>query len=75
MDKTNNRKIRIPDALPLNDNPGMSEDIADALFEQAVDLAYKSFDDPNDDHIEAVYHRLVLNHQWGAGDVGAVTVH
>lgn len=75
MDKVNNRKIRIPAALPPNDNAGMSEEIADALFDRAVDLAYKTFDDPTDDHIETVYHRLVLNHQWGVGEAGAVTVH
>jgi len=75
MDKVNNRKVRIGAALPLGENPGMSEEICDALFDRAVDLAYKWFGDPTDDHIEAVYHRLVLNHQWGAGDAGAVTVH
>ena len=71
----NHRKIRIADALPLDENPDMSEELCDWLFERAANLAYKAFDDVTDDHVEAVYHRLVLNHQWGAADAGAVTVH
>lgn len=75
MDKINNRKIRIAAPLPHMDNAGMSEEMHEALFEAAADLAYQSFDEVSDDHIEAVYHRLLMNHQWGAGDAGAVTVH
>lgn len=56
-------------------NPDMSEEICDALFADATELTYQSFDDPTDDHIECVYHRLVANHQWGLGYAGAVTVH
>ncbi|MGB3290963.1 MAG: hypothetical protein WBA83_16950 [Burkholderiaceae bacterium] len=75
MDKPDNRKMRIAAALPQDHNPGMSEEICNALFERAADLAYDSFDDVTDDHIEAVYHRLMLNHQWGVGEAGVVTVH
>jgi len=75
MDKNNTRKIRIPPPLPPGHTAGMDEYICDGLFERAVNLAYRSFVDPTDDHIEAIYHRLVLNHQWGAGDAGAVTMH
>lgn len=56
-------------------NPAMDEDTLNALFAQATELAYRSFDYPSDDHIEAIYRRLLVNHQWGAGDDGAVTVH
>ena len=75
MDKTNNWKLRIHDPLPLDHNPGMSEETCNALFDRATDLAYRTFDDVTDDHVETVYHRLLLNHQWGAGEAGAVTVH
>lgn len=63
-----------PSLIAANDC-AMSEETCDALFEAAADLAYQSFGDVTDDHIEAVYHRLLINHQWGAGEVGAVTVH
>ena len=56
-------------------NSGMSEETYDALFSEAAELAYQSFDDVTDDHIECVYYRLVSNHQWGLGYAGAVTVH
>lgn len=74
MDNTN-RKIRIAPALPLHDNARMDEETADALFADATELAYIHFDDVSDDHIEGVYARLILNHTWGLGDAGAVTVH
>lgn len=54
----------------------MTEEIAQELFDQAVDLAYRAFDDQTtDDHIEWAYQRLVVNWQWGLGHDGAVTVH
>lgn len=56
--------------------PQMDEQIADALFERATDLAYAAFgQDTSDDHIDAVYERVVVNWLWGAGVDGAVTVH
>lgn len=75
MDKINHRKLRIASALPHADNAGMSEEMHEALFEAACDLAYRTFDEPSDDHIECVYARLVLNHAAGAGEDGAVTRH
>lgn len=68
--------MRIEETEAALQHAPMDEQVADALFERATDLAYQHFgQDTTDDHIEAVYHRLVLNHQWGAGDAGAVTVH
>lgn len=45
------------------------------LFEQAVHLAYGSFDLPTDDHILCIFARLVWNGQRGLENDGAVTVH
>jgi len=73
MDKTNN--IKIDPAQRAAQNDAMSEETADALFSHAADLAYDAFADTTDDHIEGVFARLVLNHAWGLGDEGAVTVH
>tara|TARA_R100000655_G_scaffold64330_1_gene102848 strand:+ start:668 stop:865 length:198 start_codon:yes stop_codon:yes gene_type:complete len=56
-------------------NQHMNEDTSKQLFDLAVDLAYQAFEEPSDDHIKGVYLRLVINHQWGLGDSGAVTVH
>lgn len=53
----------------------MADEIASQLFDEAVDLAYQAFDDPSDDHIQTVFARLALNHDWGLGSAGAVTVH
>jgi hypothetical protein len=75
MDETNTRKVRIAAALPLVDNAGMSEETYEALFDHATDLAYQAFDDPTDEHIVAIYMRLLINHLWGCDDMGAVTVH
>lgn len=75
MDKINNWKIRIAPGLEAANNDAMSEETADALFARATDLAYQHFPDATDDHIEHVYLRLIVNHQWGAGEAGAVTAH
>ncbi|TKR55344.1 hypothetical protein D7I39_11015 [Allopusillimonas ginsengisoli] len=45
------------------------------LFDEAADLAYQTFEDPTDGHIECVYVRLMLNHIGGGWHEGAVTVH
>lgn len=57
------------------DNLAMTEYDADALFDQAVNLAYATFDEPGDEHVTGLYSRLVWNYQRGLGDVGACTVH
>lgn len=44
------------------------------LFDQAVDLAYRTFDDPTDAHITAVYAVLVWHAQHGA-QVDALVLH
>lgn len=54
----------------------MSEALADALFDRAVDLAYEAFGDgTTDDHVETVFARLAMQWHWGAGVAGATTVH
>lgn len=60
-------------ALP--DNGPMTERQASTLFDQAVDLAYKAFAEPDDEHVLAIYSRLLWNWQRGLADAGAVTVH
>ena len=60
-------------ALP--DNGPMTEHQAQTLFDQAVDLAYQAFAEPDDEHILCVYSRLIWNYQRGLGEAGAVTVH
>ena len=44
------------------------------LFDQAVDLAYRTFDDPTDAHITGVYAVLVWQAQRGL-QADSVTVH
>ena len=54
----------------------MDENVADALFDRATDLAYRAFgENTTDDHIEWAYQRLVMQWRWGVGSAGVVTVH
>ena len=46
----------------------------EAMFEQAVQLAYETFDDPTDDHITGVYAQLVWGLTHGV-QIDSVTVH
>lgn len=45
------------------------------LMERALDLACRHFEDPTDDHIEAVFNRLAWNALRGESEAGVVTVH
>ena len=45
------------------------------LMERALDLACRYFENPTDDHIEAVFNRLAWNALRGESEAGAVTVH
>ncbi|MCI2809361.1 hypothetical protein [Eoetvoesiella caeni] len=56
------------------DNLAMTEYDAEALFDQAINLAYETFDDPTDGHITGVYAWLVWCAQRGA-QADCVTVH
>lgn len=68
--------MRIEEADSELHHAPMDEHVADALYERATDLAYAAFgQDTSDDHIDAVYERVVVNWLWGAGVDGAVTVH
>ena len=68
--------MRIEETEAALHHAPMDEQVADALFERATDLAYNAFgQDTSDDHIDAVYERVVVNWLWGAGVDGAVTVH
>lgn len=46
----------------------------EALFDQAVKLAYETFDDPSDAHITGVYAVLAWGNQRGL-DLAQVTIH
>lgn len=68
--------MRIEKAPESLHHPQMDEQVADALFERATDLAYQRFgEETTDDHIEWAYQRLVGNWRWGLGAQGVVTVH
>ena len=68
--------MRIEETEAALHHAPMDEQVADALFERATDLAYNAFgQDTSDDHIDVVYERVVVNWLWGAGVDGAVTVH
>jgi hypothetical protein len=58
-------------AAQVGHNPGMNHE---ALFDQAVQMAYASFEDPTDAHITGVYAVLIWHAQRGL-DVHGVTVH
>ena len=73
MDKNNKTGIPLTQEAPHNLE--MSEETADALFAQATDLAHQAFPGASDGHVECVYARLIVNHAYGAGAAGAVTVH
>lgn len=45
------------------------------LMERALDLACRYFENPTDDHIEAVFNRLAWNLIRGESDLGATTIH
>lgn len=47
----------------------------DDLYQEAIDLAYMTFSDPSDEHIEAVHQRLLFNQRAGLKAQGAVTLH
>lgn len=53
----------------------MNEETSVYLLDLATDLAYTHFDDPSEEHIKTIFGRLTINHEWGLGDTGAVTVH
>ena len=53
----------------------MSQEILNYLYDEAVDLAFRHFEDPTDEHIDWIRERLILNWSWGLGFAGAVTVH
>lgn len=53
----------------------MNERTKQIIRDQAFDLAYQAFADPDDEHILCVYSRLIWNYQRGLADDGAVTVH
>lgn len=53
----------------------MKKNILARLLDVAVDLAYDVFDDVTDEHIEAIYERLVFNLKHGVGFEGATTRH
>tara|TARA_A100000171_G_scaffold51286_2_gene65162 strand:- start:1034 stop:1195 length:162 start_codon:yes stop_codon:yes gene_type:complete len=53
----------------------MNEQFCEELFEKAVELAYQSFEEPTDLHVEWVFGRLVFNWRTGAGTAGATTLH
>lgn len=60
----------------LGNTRHMDEHIADALMDQATDLAYDAFGEgTTDDHIEVAFERLVLHWRWGLGATGVTTVH
>ncbi|MEZ2742649.1 hypothetical protein ACBP93_08460 [Paenalcaligenes hominis] len=45
------------------------------LMERALDLACRYFENPTDDHIDAVFNRLAWNALRGECDQSAVTMH
>ena len=53
----------------------MNKEQCEDLFETAVNLAYQAFDNVTDDHVQAIYDRLVWNAYVGLDVQGAVTVH
>ncbi len=65
----------MPSSAALADNRPMTEHHFQSLFDQAVELAYQAFADPDDEHVMCIYSRLLWNWQRGVGDDGAVTVH
>lgn len=68
--------MRIEETEAALHHAPMDEQVADALFERATDLAYQRFgEDTSDDHIEWAFQRLVGNWRWGLGAQGVVTVH
>lgn len=68
--------MRIEEVVKAPHHAPMTDEVADALYERATDLAYAAFgQDTSDDHIDTVYERVVVNWLWGAGVDGAVTVH
>ena len=68
--------MRIEEVVKAPHTAPMTDEVADALYARATDLAYNAFgQDTSDDHIEAVFERLVMQWRWGAGVDGAVTVH
>ena len=62
-------------ALLTAHNPCMTEDECNALFADAAELAYRYFGWADDEHIECIYHRLLLNYPLGLGYAGALTLH
>ena len=68
--------MRIEEAQAALHTAPMTDEVADALYERATDLAYAAFgQDTSDDHIEWAYQRLVMHWRWGLGAAGVVTVH
>lgn len=68
--------MRIEETEAALHHAPMDEQVADALYERATDLAYAAFgQDTSDDHIEWAFQRLVMQWRWGAGAQGVVTVH
>lgn len=53
----------------------MNQEIRNDLHDEAVDLAFRHFEDPTDEHIECIRARLEYNYWSGLGNEGAVTVH
>lgn len=68
--------MRIEEGARAPHTAPMTDEVADALYERATDLAYQRFgQDTSDDHIEWAFQRLVMQWRWGAGAQGVVTVH
>jgi len=74
--KKMDREMQIEEFEAALNTPPMAEEVADALFDRAVDLAHHHFGKATtDDHIEWAYQQLVGNWQWGRGEAGVGTVH
>lgn len=74
MDKKFTGKPRIAPLAQGMEDADMN-DIHEELLDQAFHLAYAGFKTPSDDHIEAVYERLLFNYEHGLGADGALTLH
>lgn len=68
--------MRIDQLKPMAHTARMDEDQKIELMDEAERLAIEVFGQHAErEHIEAVYERLLANHQIGLGWAGAVTVH
>ncbi len=68
-------KTEFAPSLPLLLFEELPEATRIAIFDEAADLAYQTFDQPSDGHIECVFMRLLINHVRGEGTAGAITLH